>query len=382
MTTTRAADRARVEPSARPTADLVRDVERLGAQVSAVLGEMLPILGELGRREAFRDDGATSLAAWTSGLLGVSEKTGRRWARLGESLWDFPKLTDGLRQGEVTLDKVEVAVALATPETEGEILEQSKACSVRQLAALATRRARPRERDPQSPPEGRYLRFNDDLRTISAKLLPADYAMVRETIVRQAKSLPHDGITPWDQRLADGLVRCLSGRASAASSDDYLVVVHTDLSYLQGDDGMAEIERLGLIDRETLRRICCEADIVLALDDDDGHTMMEGRRHRFPTPTQRREVWRRDRHCRFPGCSNTLFTQVHHIVHWTPDGRTDLPNLVLLCDHHHDRVHTKGWAVSGDANDTLTFLTPTGRRMTTRPSPLWSRDGPPPEPSG
>jgi hypothetical protein len=63
----------------------------------------------------------------------------------------------------------------------------------------------------------------------------------------------------------------------------------------------------------------------------------------------------------------------HHIRWWTPHaGTTDLPNLVLLCEHHHHLVHSKQWSVSGDANDELTFVGPSGRVMTSRPSPLWA----------
>jgi len=138
-------------------------------------------------------------------------------------------------------------------------------------------------------------------------------------------------------------------------------------------DLAGELERDGLIDAPTVRRIACDATVVVALDDDVGHTMYEGRARRFPTGAQRREVMRRDRHCRFPGCPNVTFTNVHHIVAWKPGGRTDLPNLVLLCEHHHGVVHRLGWTMAGDANEELTIVGPSGRVMTSRPSALWTR---------
>ena len=67
------------------------------------------------------------------------------------------------------------------------------------------------------------------------------------------------------------------------------------------------------------------------------------------------------------------FTNIHHIVPWKPGGRTDLDNLTLLCLFHHGVVHQKGWTMSGNANAELTFVGPTGRVMTSRPSPLWTR---------
>jgi hypothetical protein len=63
------------------------------------------------------------------------------------------------------------------------------------------------------------------------------------------------------------------------------------------DEPMAlggELERGGLISVETVRRISCDAHIVVAVDDDVGHTMHEGRTRRDPTEAQRREIWRRD----------------------------------------------------------------------------------------
>jgi len=47
--------------------------------------------------------------------------------------------------------------------------------------------------------------------------------------------------------------------------------------------------------------------------------------------------------------------------------------LVLLCEHHHRRMHAREWSVSGDANEELTFVGPSGRVMTSRPSPRWTQ---------
>jgi hypothetical protein len=47
--------------------------------------------------------------------------------------------------------------------------------------------------------------------------------------------------------------------------------------------------------------------------------------------------------------------------------------LVLMCQHHHYRLHSSGWSMTGNANEELTLVAPTGRAMTSRPSPLWAR---------
>jgi hypothetical protein len=173
----------------------------------------------------------------------------------------------------------------------------------------------------------------------------------------------------------------------------YTVVVHAPLRVLVDDecDLAGELERHGLISADTVRRVACDATVILAADDDVGHTMYEGRARRYPTPTQRREIMRRDRHCRFPGCTNAVFVNPHHIKWWKPHrGTTDLPNLALLCEHHHHLVHSRAWTLSGDANEELTFVGPSGRVMTSRPSflwtsgaePSWSSRTSPPAPAG
>ena len=142
---------------------------------------------------------------------------------------------------------------------------------------------------------------------------------------RRLRDVPDDGETPLDQRRYDGFVQGMGGSASgsgsAASGSSFFVVAHVPLAALADDvDLGGELEREGMIDGETVRRIACDATIAVAVDDDVGHTMYEGRNRRFPSDAQRREVMRRDRHCRFPGCTNVTFTNVHHIVPWKPGG--------------------------------------------------------------
>ena len=166
--------------------------------------------------------------------------------------------------------------------------------------------------------------------------------------------------------------------AGTTAASPFFVVAHVRLEALVHESGEAtelagELEHDGLISTEVVKEIACDATVVVALDDELGHTMYEGRARRFPSGAQRREVRRRDRRCRFPGCANVTFSDVHHIVAWQPGGRTDLDNLALLCRHHHGVVHRKGWTMSGNANEELRFLGPSGRVMTSRPSPLWAR---------
>ena len=54
----------------------------------------------------------------------------------------------------------------------------------------------------------------------------------------------------------------------------------------------------------------------------------------------------RDKGCRFPGCDRPVeWTDAHHVRHWADDGKTEVPNLVLLCRRCHRRVHEGRWRV-------------------------------------
>lgn len=375
-----------LEPLLGPVLVASLSNEELGQYLDALFrlraaadGRIVELLGEVERRDAFRDEGATATESWTIERFGVSQPTARAYVQVAAKAWDLPNLTASLCEGEISFDKLRTVIAVATPDTDQGLREQAKACSVRELAELTrTERGPALERRAEKDYELRSLRFNDTFRTMTAQLPPETYVETKSWLEAQARDLPSDGQTPWDQRLCDAFVQTIrSSGGSDSRGGSYFVVAHVPLAALVDGAGettelAGDLERGELISRETVRRIACDATVVIAVDDDDGHTMYEGRTRRDPTGAQRREVMRRDRHCRFPGCTNVTFTNVHHIVPWKPDGLTNVNNLALLCEHHHRRVHSKRWTMSGDANKELTFVGPTGRVMVSRPSPMWT----------
>jgi hypothetical protein len=359
--------------------ELATEVSR---HMASLAGFFALLTAELDRREGWRTEGATSLESWIVERLGVSIPTARAFGHVGERLFDLPYLASALCAGDLSFDKVRAVVDAATPETDRDLSDRARECSVVELTQLARRQ----KADPAAATrDTRSLRFNDTFQTVTAQFPAESYAEVRTVLEAEAKQLPSDGETPWDQRLCDAFLGMVRSATRPRSGDPrYTVVVHAPLEVLVDDECelTGELERHGLISADTVRRLACDATVILAADDDVGHTMYEGRASRYPTPTQRREIMRRDRHCRFPGCTNATFVNPHHIKWWKPHlGTTDLPNLALLCEHHHHLVHSKAWTLSGDANEELTFVGPSGRVMTSRPSLLWTSASEPTSPS-
>ncbi|QCV87486.1 DUF222 domain-containing protein [Acidipropionibacterium jensenii] len=109
------------------------------------------------------------------------------------------------------------------------------------------------------------------------------------------------------------------------------------------------------VDAGSLRRLCCEAQILPAVLGGGSQVLDVGRARRLVTPGIRRALEIRDRGCIYPGCTvSAQACQAHHVRPWWDGGPTALTNLVLVCRHHHgliepDRHHNRDqWQVSFD----------------------------------
>ncbi|GAA5009963.1 hypothetical protein GCM10023317_46170 [Actinopolymorpha pittospori] len=95
-----------------------------------------------------------------------------------------------------------------------------------------------------------------------------------------------------------------------------------------------------------VRQLACDAEIIPVVLGGDGAVLDLGRGTRLFTSSQRHALAERNGYfCHFPDCRRPeKWTEAHHIKHWVDGGATDL-NGVLLCQHHHTVIHTKGWTV-------------------------------------
>lgn len=89
-----------------------------------------------------------------------------------------------------------------------------------------------------------------------------------------------------------------------------------------------------------LARLVCDSSISRVVFSQTGEILDVGREKRLFTSGQARAVIARDRTCRYPGCTDTIaHGQIHHALSWSAGGATDIDNAVLLCWHHHQKVH-------------------------------------------
>ncbi len=399
-------------------------MERAG-RIAALHREQLADIAEFDKAEGWRGDGAISMIAWVTAQCGVSTSTARQWVRSGANLESLPCLAEGLASGALSLDLVEPLAEVASPASDAALREASAHWSVRQARELAAwhRAQADAQAEAQADAaasssagdlgdgdddargsaardfEHRTLRFNDTRRSVWVAFTRDDYALAKSALVGRvsaaaaaaasasASASDPVGYVPYDQRLYDALLDLFRvGSASTGAGGPGgsrgsgvvvrpRVVVHAPLELLIGcsSTGVGEIAGVGPVPAEVVRRLACDADVDLAVEDREGSILDQGRARRDPTVVQRVEIDRRDKGCRFPGCNYTEFTNVHHIEHWVEGGLTNLDNLVTLCGRHHRAVHELGWKVSGNADAVLTFTGPHGRATQSAPSPTWRR---------
>lgn len=116
----------------------------------------------------------------------------------------------------------------------------------------------------------------------------------------------------------------------------------------------------------TVRRLCCDAHIIPIVLGSDGAVLDQGRRVRTATAEQRTALTAMHRTCAFPDCTvNTIDCRIHHIRWWWKHlGRSDLGNLIPLCERHHHLVHEGRWGLTMTADRNATFTRPDGTAFT------------------
>ena len=130
-----------------------------------------------------------------------------------------------------------------------------------------------------------------------------------------------------------------AGRRPRTGRSPVFVVAHVPFAALvrlrHRARSAGELEGHGLIDCETVQRIACDATVAVAVDDDVGHTMYEGRARRFPTRGPAPRGQEKDRHCRSRAVERDLRPRAPLRPRGKPEEEPTCPNLVLLCCKHH-----------------------------------------------
>jgi hypothetical protein len=130
-----------------------------------------------------------------------------------------------------------------------------------------------------------------------------------------------------------------------------------------------EVGEMGesFISTEAARRLSCDAGVVEVVEDEYGAPLSVGRKRRTIAGALKRALHKRDMACTFPGCTNRLFLEGHHIRHWADGGETSLMNAALLCSSHHRYVHEYRYTIELGPDQRPRFRDPHGRLVAAVP---------------
>lgn len=161
-----------------------------------------------------------------------------------------------------------------------------------------------------------------------------------------------------DDQSGDGILRRIEQRVPEIS-------VLADLSVLIGGlhaHGICETEDGNPLPVSTVRRLCCDAEIIPIILGTNGVPLDLGRTARTVNRAQRRALRAMHRTCAHPDCDVPFsHTKIHHIRWWTRDqGPTDIDNLLPLCERHHHLVHEGNWNLTMTPDRVATWTRPDG----------------------
>jgi len=192
--------------------------------------------------------------------------------------------------------------------------------------------------------------------------------------LRTALEALADPVSPADERdyhrrLADALVDLAThamdtGGLPHKGGQRPHLQISASLDTLRGLAGSpaADMEFSPPISSRTVQRLACDSSIVRILLGAESAVIDVGRARRVVPSATRRALYTRDEHCRWPGCERPRsWTNAHHLVHWACGGPTDLSNLVLLCQYHHNLVHEGGWELIRKPDGDLTAISTLSR---------------------
>ncbi|MCU1453226.1 MAG: endonuclease [Acidimicrobiales bacterium] len=381
------------QPSDGALSQALLDVQRFRAQLDAVEAKLT---ASWDARQAWAADGAASGASWLAHHGEVSRDEARAQVRFARRLASMPGTLAALEAGEIGGAKAWLLARANQPghaadfaADEALLVSHARAFTVDQLAHLTRRWLRVRGRDSQ-PDRGARSELwvsptYDDVHDVRGALAREDGAIVSralDALMREQLDAER-GVTgevrqrAMPERRAEALVE-MARRSARVEPGGVVarptVVAICDAAVLAGRpgeqppfDGTCEVERLGPVSAETVRRLACEGDTYDVMIGRHGEVLDVGRRHRRATAAQRKALLVRDQSCSFPGCDRLGdWCEAHHIDHWNHGGATDLGNLCLQCRHHHHLVHEGRFRLARSPDDQLEFRRPDGRPIARR----------------
>jgi hypothetical protein len=318
--------------------------------------------------EEYEEQGSVSAIDWIRINCHMTSTAAADRVRVGEHLDQLPGAVLAMAEGEIGFAHLSVlartADALPNAFDESALLEKARQSSPGKFHHQC--RHYRHAADPQGFAdeqaelhENRHLSLStweDGSLLLNGVLDPVGGAALRTALEPLArKSGAHDDRNR-EQRQADALVELAVGGRQRTQLQ-VTSSVETLLGLLEAP--AAEMEFTLPISAKSVERLACECSITRVLLQ-DSVVIDVGRSKRVVSGPARRALNARDGHCRWPGCERPATLSVaHHVVHWIHGGGSELDNLILLCNRHHQMVHEGNWQLVRSEDGQILTIPPT-----------------------
>jgi hypothetical protein len=333
------------------------------------------------------EGGSTGAATVLTGGGRRSRRDAEAAAARGAVCAQMPVFADALADGTVTAGHVDAVVAAARhldgvgkerlAERADELVAAAAISPPEQFAAEAERVARAAASDDELSRQERLRRDRNVRRWVDKhtgmcntklSLDPlADakvWTSISAALATARAAAQRDDDRTWDQLqadvVADLLTRSGGGDERRVPEVSVLIDMRTLVDTIH-DTSTCETSEGRALPVETLRRLCCEADVLPIVLGGAGEVLDVGRQCRVATRAQRRALRAMYRTCAHPQCTVPFDAcRIHHVTYWFHGGASDLDNLVPICETHHHLVHEGGWTLQLFADRRTIWRLPDG----------------------
>jgi hypothetical protein len=177
------------------------------------------------------------------------------------------------------------------------------------------------------------------------------------------KQQPEHNNTSFGSLQIDALVASVSSTepGQARIPEVGLLIDRNSACYGRHPDTICETSAGVSLPVSTAQRLCCDANIIGITLGANGEVLNVGRQQRTANRAQRRALRAMYRNCAHPHCTVSFDRcRIHHIIAWAIGGRTDLDQLLPLCETHHHLVHEGNWQLTMTPDRICTWTRPDG----------------------
>ncbi|MCM3879053.1 MAG: HNH endonuclease [Vicinamibacterales bacterium] len=304
---------------------LLAHVEALVARERRATAELIASLCELDERRLYLGVGCSSLFAYCTEVLHLSEHAAYGRIEAARCARKFPRILERLADGSLTLTAISLLAPVMTEENAGVLLDRARHTSKREVEHLVA----------------------------EVRPLPAVAATVRK--LPQSPRLPHavsDALLP-PQPAGEPLARTAPHVSQPATIRPLTPEIYK-VQFTLSREGYEHLRRAqdllrhslpsgdaGRIFERALSVLVCELERRKHAVTERPRTERPANGHGRHIPAAvKRKVWRRDGgRCAFVGtrgrCTSRSLLEYHHVIPFAEGGDTSAANLQLRCRAHN-----------------------------------------------